>query len=113
MKDKQKRRANVPDPTMGPFGFTIASIKSALAGLRALFKNPKMLVLTLVISLIQTVLAYLKLLLPTSELVKYASLITFAQGGMYAGLLGAVGGVIGKGFYTWFINYLVFSAFIP
>ena len=113
MKDKQKRRANVPDPTMGPFGFTIASIKSALAGLGALFKNPKMLILTLVISLIQTALAYLKLLLPTSELVKYASLITFAQGGMYAGLLGAVGGVIGKGFYTWFINDLVFSAFKP
>ncbi len=113
MKDKQKRSANVPDPTMGPFGFTIASIKSALAGLGALFKHPKMLFLTLFISVLQTALAYLKLLLPTSELVKYASLITFAQGGMYAGLFGAVGGVIGKGFYTWFINDLVFSAFKP
>jgi len=50
MKDKQKRSANVPDPTMGPFGFTIASIKSALAGLGALFKHPKMLFLTLFIS---------------------------------------------------------------
>ena len=113
MKDKQKRSINSPDPTMGPFGFTIASIKSALAGLGALFKHPKMLILTLVITVVQTALAYLKLLLPTSELVKYASLITFAQGGMYAGLLGAVGGVIGKGFYTWFINDLVFSAFKP
>lgn len=113
MKDKQKRSVNSPDPTMGPFGFTLASIKSALAGLGALFKNPKMLILTLVIAGVQSALAYLKLLLPSSEIVKYASLITFAQGGMYAGLLGAVGGVIGKGFYTWFINNLVFSMFKP
>lgn len=111
MKDKQKRRASVPDPTMGPFGFTIAIIKTALSGIVALFKHPKMLLLTVFIAVLQTALAYLKLLLPSSEWVKYASLITFAQGGMYAGLLGAVGGVIGKGFYTWFINNLVFSMF--
>lgn len=110
MDDKDKK-LSIPDPTMGPFGFTIASIKKSFSGLKALIKNPKILLLTLFISGLQTGLAYLKIYLPTSELVKYASLITFAQGGMYAGLLGAVGGIIGKGFYAWFINTLVFSAF--
>ena len=111
MKVKENKKVSIADPSMGPFGYTIASIKSALAGLGALFKNPKILMLTVFISVLQTGLAYLKLFLPTSEMVKYASIITFAQGGMYAGLLGAVGGIIGKGFYTWFINNLVFSAF--
>lgn len=111
MKDKDNKSVSVPDPTMGPFRFIISSIRKAISGLGALLKNPKILILTLLISGIQTGLAYLKIYLPTSDLVKYASLITFAQGGMYAGLLGAVGGVIGKGFYTWFINTLVFSAF--
>ncbi|MHC1734918.1 MAG: hypothetical protein AB9921_04520 [Erysipelotrichaceae bacterium] len=110
MKVKDKRKISIPDPSMGPFGFTISSIKKAITGLKTLFKNPKVLILTLVISVLQTGLAYLKIYLPTSDLVKYASLITFAQGGMYAGLLGAVGGIIGKGFYTWFINTLVFSS---
>lgn len=41
MKEKQKRNLSIPDPTMGPFGFTIANIKTALSGPMALFKIPK------------------------------------------------------------------------
>lgn len=111
MKTESKRKFTGADPAMGPIGFTLASIRTAFSGLLALFKNPKVLFLTIFIALVQTGLAYLKIFLPENEIVKYASIITFAQGGMYAGLIGAIGGVIGKGFYTWFINVVVFSLF--
>ena len=111
MKAKEKRKFTGADPAMGPIGFTFASIRTAFLGILALFKNPKVLLLTIFIALLQTGLAYLKIFLPENGIVKYASIITFAQGGMYAGLLGAIGGVIGKGFYTWFINTIVFSLF--
>ena len=50
MKVKENKKVSIADPSMGPFGYTIASIKSALAGLGALFKNPKILMLTVFIS---------------------------------------------------------------
>jgi hypothetical protein len=46
--------------------------------------------------------------MPSSFFVTIASFFTFAQGGMYAGLIGAAGGIIGKGIYAWFMNTLFF-----
>lgn len=106
---KDKKEVHYPDPSMGPIRFVMASSKVTLLGISSVFKNPKILFTTLFISVLQIVLSYLKLLVPSSLAVTYASFFTFAQGGMYAGLIGAIGGIIGKGIYAWFINSLFFS----
>ena len=104
-----KKKINIPDPTMGPIGFTAASFKAAISGIGTILKKPKILFTTLFISALQAALSYLKILMPSSLLVTTASFFTFAQGGMYAGLIGAAGGIIGKGIYAWFMNTLFFS----
>ncbi len=103
-----KKKINIPDPAMGPIGFTAASIKAAISGIGTILKKPKILLTTLFISALQAVLSYLKILMPSSFFVTIASFFTFAQGGMYAGLIGAAGGIIGKGIYAWFMNTLFF-----
>lgn len=109
MTDIVKKKISIPDPSMGPVRFSVASFKTAISGIGTIFKKPKILLTTLFISLVQVALSYLKILLPSSFLLSIASFFTFAQGGMYAGLLGAVGGVFGKGIYAWFINSLFIS----
>ena len=104
-----KKKINIPDPAMGPIGFTAASFKTAILGIGQVLKKPKILFTTLFISALQAALSYLKILMPSSFLVTIASFFTFAQGGMYAGLLGAAGGIVGKGIYAWFMNTLFFS----
>ena len=106
-----KNKINFPDPVMGPIGFTAASFKAAISGIGSIIKKPKILITTIFISVLQAVLSYLKIFMPFSVAVTYASFFTFAQGGMYAGLIGAVGGIIGKGIYAWFINTLFFPSF--
>jgi hypothetical protein len=104
-----KKKINIPDPAMGPVGFTAASFKAAISGIGTILKKPKIILTTLFISVLQAALSYLKILMPSSFLVTLGSFFTFAQGGMYAGLLGAAGGIVGKGIYAWFMNTLFFS----
>ena len=104
-----KKKINIPDPAMGPVGFTVSSFKAAIKGISTVLKKPKILFTTLFISALQAGLSYLKILMPSSFFVTIASFFTFAQGGMYAGLIGAAGGVVGKGIYAWFMNTLFFS----
>lgn len=88
----------------GPVRYVINSLKDAFAGMKAAFKSPKMLLPTIVMSLVWTALSYLKLLLPDSVLVYAASLLTFAQGGMYGGFFGAVGGLVGKALLSYLLS---------
>ena len=104
-----KKKVNIPDPATGPVGFTVSSFKAAIKGISTVLKKPKILFTTLFISALQAALSYLKILMPSSFFVTIASFFTFAQGGMYAGLIGAAGGVVGKGIYAWFMNTLFFS----
>ncbi|HNZ83271.1 MAG TPA: hypothetical protein PKK75_06430, partial [Sedimentibacter sp.] len=104
-----KKKVNIPDPATGPVGFTVSSFKAAIKGISTVLKKPKILFTTLFISALQAALSYLKILMPSSFFVTIASFFTFAQGGMYAGLIGAAGGIVGKGIYAWFINTLFFS----
>ena len=98
------------DPaTLGPIGFLSKSIGSSLAGIGQMMKSPKILLPTIFLSGVWLALSYLKLMNPDSELVKMFSFLTFAQGGMYAGPLGAIGGVIGKAL----ISYLATSILMP
>ena len=89
---------------LGPVGFLFSSLRKSLAGIGTLFKHPKLLLPMVVMSLSWVALSYLKLLMPDSGAVFLLSVLTFAQGGMYAGMVGAVGGVVGKMLFSWFIT---------
>jgi|GEM_PF-838419 len=99
---KSQNAPPLDEATLGPVRYLLASMKQALGGMGALLKNPKLLLPTIIISIMWLALSYLKLYMPASGAVFALSLIFFAQGGMYAGLLGAVGGIIGKAFFAWF-----------
>ena len=43
--------------------------------------------------------------------VKFLSFLTFAQGGMYAGVWGAIGGIIGKAVFAYFFSVLIMPLF--
>lgn len=101
---KSQNAPPLDEATLGPLGYLLASMRQALGGVGALFKNPKLLLPTIIISIMWLALSYLKLYMPASGAVFALSLILFAQGGMYAGLLGAVGGIIGKAFFAWFVT---------
>ena len=58
-----KKKINIPDPTMGPIGFTAASFKAAISGIGTILKKPKILFTTLFISA-HSALSYLKILMP-------------------------------------------------
>ncbi|NLB81047.1 MAG: hypothetical protein GX800_05445, partial [Clostridiaceae bacterium] len=64
-----KKKVNIPDPAMGPVGFTAASFKAAILGIGSILKKPKILFTTLFISVLQAALSYLKILMPSSLLV--------------------------------------------
>lgn len=64
-----KKKINIPDPAMGPVGFTAASFKAAISGIGTILKKPKIILTTLFISVLQAALSYLKILMPSSFLV--------------------------------------------
>lgn len=75
------------------------SISSAFSGIGHILKSPKLLLPTIVLSAIWIALSYLRLNSPDNEVVKILSILTFAQGGMYAGAIGAIGGVLEKSLF--------------
>lgn len=82
---------------VGPFGFCWFVVKNGCKGILKMF-SIKGLVSMGLMALLWYGLAIAKLKWPNSSWVYVASLLTFAQGGLYGGLLGAAGGVLGKSF---------------
>ena len=93
--------------TLGPAGFLSKSISSAFIGIGHILKSPKLLLPTIALSAIWIALSYLRLNSPDNEVVKILSILTFAQGGMYAGSIGAIGGVFGKALISWLTTSLL------
>ena len=78
----------------------LGSFKRFFASLKSAFKNPKKLIVPLVLAAIWLVLDVLQILkinfLPTRVL----SFLTFAKGGMSGRFSGFIGGIFGKGIYA-------------
>lgn len=74
-------------------------------------KHPKQLIPTLILGVIWIVLSvaasFVKLWLPFQAL----SFLTFAQGGMYGGFIGAIGGIVGKVIVATFVNVMIVPLF--
>lgn len=93
--------------TAGPTSYIAGYIRQSLAVL----KNPRQLLPTFVLGLVWLVLALLGSLGINPLPVRILSFLTFAQGGMFGGVLGAVGGIIGKVAVAAFLNAAIVPLF--
>ncbi len=91
----------------GPGATIGAGFKQFFSSVAGGFKNPKMLIPTIVLAVIWLILNILQACginpLPTQVL----SFLTFAEGGMKGGIVGAIGGIIGKGVFAGAVTTLI------
>jgi hypothetical protein len=80
---------------LAPFASIGSSIKSFLGGIPGIFKSPKTIILTLVLTALWTFLGMNRD--SDSIPIKALSFLTFAEGGFGRDPLGAIGGIAGKG----------------
>lgn len=88
-----------------------AGFNAGLASLKQMFKSPKQLIPILVLGVFWLALSLLPALGINPLPVKLLSFLTFAQGGMYGGVLGALGGVLGKAVFAYFVSTLLLPLF--
>ncbi len=93
----------------GPAAFILQSIKNSFYGFLGLCKKPVLLLPALLLAALWLGLSLAKTQFPAAWPIRILSFFTFAQGGMYAGLLGAVGGIAGKAFLAWFVTGIFFA----
>ena len=74
-------------------------------------KDPKQLIPMAALAVFWLVLSLLAAKGINPLPVKILSFLTFAQGGMYAGVFGAVGGIIGKAVFAYFFSALIVPLF--
>lgn len=74
-------------------------------------KNPKQMIPTVVLGVFWLVLALLGSFGINPMPVRILSFLTFAQGGMFGGVLGAVGGILGKVVVVAFLNAAIIPLF--
>ncbi len=88
----------------GPLRYGFHQLAEAIKGIGQLIRHPKMLIPTLILAVLWPALAFLKGQFSDSIIFGAASFLTFAQGGLYGGFVGALGGILGKSFFAWFIT---------
>jgi hypothetical protein len=88
-----------------------AGVNVGLASLKQMLKNPKQLIPMLAMGAFWLALSMLPALGINPLPVQLLSFLTFAQGGMYGGVLGAVGGVMGKAVFAYFVSALLLPLF--
>lgn len=104
--------AAVPGPEIpGPLAFLKARARLGAESLRRLLKSPKQLIPLLALGVFWLILSVLAALGFDPWPVRLLSFLTFAQGGMYGGVWGALGGVIGKGVFACFVSTVLLPLF--
>ena len=74
-----------------------------------MFKNPLKLLPTLVLGAVWLVIGYVSSVTELPGWAKVVSFLSFAEGGMFGGVIGAAGGIVGKVLMAVFVN----SAILP
>lgn len=95
----------------GPLRFLKESILVGIKSVLQLLRNPKQMIPMLVLGVFWLILSLLSALGINPRPVRILSFLTFAQGGMYGGVLGAAGGVIGKAVFAYFVSALILPLF--
>lgn len=96
-----------PSSPMGAGKFLAEYIRQSLTVL----KNPKQMLPTVVLGIVWLVLALLGSFGINPLPVRILSFLTFAQGGMFGGVLGAAGGILGKVVVAAFLNAAIVPLF--
>ena len=97
-------RPGPPDPVK-------IQIRAGLDSLRQFLRNPKQLIPMLALGVVWLILSLLSALGINPWPVRALSFLTFAQGGMYGGAWGAMGGIIGKAVFAYFVSVLILPLF--
>ena len=103
----QNQNKDIP----GTFRYIKSSVGKGMSSLRQMLKDPKQMIPMLVLSAFWLVLSILPVLGINPKPVRVLSFLTFAQGGMYNGTIGAIGGIIGKAVFAYFISSLIIPVF--
>ena len=74
-------------------------------------KHPKLLLPTVILAVVWIILGILQTRVRENLPMKVLNFMTFAQGGLYGGVIGAVGGILGKVVVASFVNVLIVPLF--
>ncbi len=105
-------RQSVNEHPAGVKALVVDAVRETKASIMDYVHHPQKMVPMLVLAGIWLVMALLPALGINPWPVKLVSFMTFAQGGMYGGFWGVVGGVIGKAVFAYFVSVLVLPVVI-
>ena len=88
-----------------------AWLKSYFRKCGEVLKHPKLLLPTLILALVWIILGLIQARVRPNLPMKVLNFLTFAQGGLYGGFIGAVGGILGKIVVAAFVNVLIVPLF--
>ena len=88
-----------------------AWLKGYLRQCGEVFKHPKLLLPTLILDVVWIILGILQTHVRANLPMKVLNFLTFAQGGLYGGFIGAVGGILCKVVVAAFVNVLIVPLF--
>ena len=76
------------------------------------FKHPKQMLPTIILTVVWIILGILQVKLRENLPMKVLNFITYAQGGLYGGVVSAIGGILGKIVVAGFVNALIVPLFM-
>lgn len=76
------------------------------------FKHPKQMLPTIILTVVWIILGILQIKLKENLPMKVLNFITYAQGGLYGGVVSAIGGILGKVVVAGFVNALIVPLFM-
>ena len=88
-----------------------AFLKQYLKQSLQVFKHPKQMLPTIILTVVWIVLGILQLKVKNNLPMQVLNFITYAQGGLYGGVVGAIGGILGKVVVAAFVNALIVPLF--
>lgn len=86
-------------------------LKTYFSQFKEVLKHPKLLLPTVILFVIWVILGILQNHLGNLMPLKYLNFITYAQGGCYGGVIGAIGGILGKVVVAAFVNVMIAPLF--
>ena len=89
-----------------------AFLKQYLKQSLQVFKHPKQMLPTIILTVVWIILGILQIKLKENLPMKLLNFLTYAQGGLYGGIFGAIGGILGKVVVAAFVNALIVPLFM-
>lgn len=94
---------------MSPLKYLLSGVSRLVKGYALAFRNKRFIIVMILMAAVWTVLSILPLYGNNTKLVRTLNYLTFANGGLGSGWLGAAGGIFGKVVYAYLVLPLVFG----